>query len=125
MNPLVEMFEGLGLGSRLALMKLPPRFNLVPIFGAVLYGVTTPIGIAIGLGIRSSYNPQSATASIVSGVMDALSSGILLYTGLVELLAHEFLFNPLMHRASTRHIVFACSSVVFGAFMMALLGRWA
>ena len=26
--------------------------------------------------------------------MDALSSGVLIYTGLVELLAHEFLFMP-------------------------------
>jgi solute carrier family 39 (zinc transporter), member 1/2/3 len=49
-----------------------------------LYGVTTPIGIAAGLGVKTTYNPGSTTASIVSGVMDSLSSGILIYTGLVE-----------------------------------------
>ncbi len=45
---------------------------------------TTPIGIAAGLGVRTTYNPDSTTASIVSGTLDALSSGILIYTGLVE-----------------------------------------
>jgi zinc transporter 1/2/3 len=78
------MFEGLGIGSRLALMKLPPKYNYIPFVGGVLYAITTPIGIAVGLGIRSTYNPGSTRASIVSGILDSLSSGILLYTGLVE-----------------------------------------
>ena len=65
-------------------MKLPPSYNWVPVAGGVLYGLTTPIGIAAGLGVRSTYNPGTATASIVSGVLDSLSAGILLYTGLVE-----------------------------------------
>lgn len=79
-----ELFEGLGLGSRLAFMKLPSKYNWIPVLGALLYGTTTPLGIAIGLGIRSTYNPGSTTASIVSGIFDSISSGILLYTGLVE-----------------------------------------
>ena len=84
MSPFPEMFEGLGLGSRLAFLKLPPSHNYVAICAAILYGFTTPIGIAAGLGVRSSYNPASTTASIVSGVMDSLSAGVLIYTGLVE-----------------------------------------
>lgn len=47
----------------------------------------TPIGMAIGLGVRSSYNPEGTTASIVTGVLDALSAGILLYTGMPNALA--------------------------------------
>lgn len=78
------MFEGLGIGSRLAYMKLPPRYNYVPLCAAIIYGLTTPLGIAVGLGVRTTYNPDSTTASIVSGVLDALSAGILMYTGLVE-----------------------------------------
>ncbi|PSS30990.1 hypothetical protein PHLCEN_2v2478 [Hermanssonia centrifuga] len=79
-----QTFEGLGVGSRLAYMELPRRYNHIPMLGALLYGITTPIGIAVGLGIRSTYNPGSTTASIVSGVLDAFSAGILIYTGLVE-----------------------------------------
>ena len=69
-------------------MKLPAKYNYVPLVGAALYAITTPIGIAIGLGVRRSYNPGSTTASIVSGILDALSSGILLYTGTVEVREH-------------------------------------
>jgi len=58
------------------------------------YGLCTPIAIAIGLGVRTTYNAGSFTANVISGVLDATSAGILLYTGLVELLARDFLFNP-------------------------------
>lgn len=85
------MFEGLGVGSRLAFVRLPQKYNYMPILGAILYGITTPIGIAAGLGVRETYNPDSTTANIVSGVLDAFSSGILLYTGLVEVRGpHKF-----------------------------------
>lgn len=86
-----QMFEGLGLGTRLAFLPLPPRLNWVPYAAGLLYAFCTPLGMAIGLGVRNTYSPESVTASIVSGILDAISSGILLYTGLVELLAHEFL----------------------------------
>jgi solute carrier family 39 (zinc transporter), member 1/2/3 len=65
-------------------MKLPAKYNYIPLLAAAVYGFATPIGIAAGLGVRTTYNPGSTTASIVSGVMDALSAGILIYTGLVE-----------------------------------------
>jgi zinc transporter 1/2/3 len=65
-------------------MKLNHEYRWVPYVGALIYGITTPVGIAAGLGVRTTYNPGTAKASIVSGVLDALSAGILLYTGLVE-----------------------------------------
>jgi len=120
-----QTFEGLGLGSRLAVMQLPPKYHYVPIIAALLYGLTTPIGIAAGLGVRTTYNPDSTKASIVSGVLDALSSGILIYTGLVELLAHEFLFNKEMINGSNGKLAYALSCMLFGCGIMALLGRWA
>jgi len=89
-----QTFEGLGIGSRLAFLELPRGYNWVPVAGAVLYGLTTPIGIAAGLGVRNTYNPGTATASIVSGVMDSLSSGILIYTGLVEVRLLRLLIVP-------------------------------
>ncbi|KIK93827.1 hypothetical protein PAXRUDRAFT_144191 [Paxillus rubicundulus Ve08.2h10] len=120
-----QTFEGLGIGSRLAFMNLPPRYNFVPVCAAILYAITTPLGIAVGLGIRNTYNPDSTTASIVSGVMDALSAGILIYTGLVELLAHEFIFNKDMNTASNGKVAYAVCCMLLGTGVMALLGRWA
>ncbi|KAF5390465.1 hypothetical protein D9757_005250 [Collybiopsis confluens] len=120
-----QTFEGLGIGSRLAYMKLAPAYRNVPVWGALLYGITTPVGIAAGLGVRSTYNPDSTTASIVSGVMDALSSGILIYTGMVELLAHEILFNKAMQNASNWKLARSVVTMLFGCGIMALLGKWA
>jgi solute carrier family 39 (zinc transporter), member 1/2/3 len=82
---LSETFEGLGLGARLASLELPRPYHVkVPVAGAILFGLTAPLGIAVGLGVRSSYSPDSEAATIVSGVLDALSAGVLIYTGLVE-----------------------------------------
>ncbi|TFK39931.1 ZIP-like iron-zinc transporter [Crucibulum laeve] len=120
-----QTFEGLGIGSRLAYMRLPPKYNWVPLVGAISYGLTTPIGIAVGLGVRSTYNPGSTTASIVSGVMDSVSAGILIYTGLVELLAHEFLFNKEMMNGSNGKLAYAIGCMLLGCALMALLGKWA
>lgn len=120
-----QTFEGLGVGTRLAHLQLPSKYNYVAICGALLYGITTPLGIAVGLGVQTTYNPNSTTASIVSGVLDSLSAGILLYTGLVELLAHEFIFNKEMINGSNRHVTYAISCMLFGCGIMALLGRWA
>ncbi|KAJ8495300.1 hypothetical protein ONZ45_g12917 [Pleurotus djamor] len=120
-----QTFEGLGVGSRLAFMDLPKKYNYIPIVAALFYGVTTPVGIAAGLGVRTTYNPDSTTASIVSGTMDSLSAGILIYTGLVELLAHEFLFNKEMMNASNGKLAYALGSMLLGCGIMALLGRWA
>ncbi|KAF9508855.1 hypothetical protein BS47DRAFT_203890 [Hydnum rufescens UP504] len=120
-----QMFEGLGLGSRLAYLALTPKYSWVPYAGAIAYSVMTPIGIAVGLGVRSTYNPDSARANIVTGTLDSISAGILLYTGLVELLAHEFLFNSKMQNASTFKIAYANCCMLLGAGIMALLGRWA
>ncbi|KAG6833220.1 hypothetical protein H0H87_009841 [Tephrocybe sp. NHM501043] len=119
-------FGGLGVGSRLAYMRLPPKYaGWVPHVGAFIYGITTPIGIAAGLGVRTTYNPGSTTASIVSGTLDSLSSGILIYTGLVELLAHEFLFNREMMESSNGHLAYALICMLLGCGIMALIGRWA
>ncbi|KAK0446900.1 ZIP zinc transporter-domain-containing protein [Armillaria borealis] len=120
-----QTFEGLGVGSRLAYLDLPPKYRWTPYAGAALYGLTTPIGIAAGLGVRTTYNPGSTTASIVSGTLDAFSSGILIYTGLVELLAHEFLFNKEMMTSSNGKLAYAIGCMLAGCGIMALLGRWA
>ena len=75
------MFEGLGLGSRLSALTLPGRWSMARYAAAFGYSICTPLGIAIGIGARNSYNGNGVTANIVSGVLDATSAGILLYTG--------------------------------------------
>lgn len=101
-----------------------PRGSWLPWILCLAYGLTTPVSIAIGLGVRTTYNPGSFTANVVSGVLDSISAGILIYTGLVELLARDFLFDPLRTR-DNRRLLFMVGSVLLGAGIMALLGKWA
>jgi len=49
---IAEAFEGLGLGTRLAFLQLPPKWNWVPTAAALIYSAMTPLGMAIGLGAQ-------------------------------------------------------------------------
>ncbi|KAI4854074.1 ZIP zinc/iron transport family [Aureobasidium sp. EXF-8845] len=118
-----QSFEGLGIGARMSAIPFPKK-SWLPWFLCAAYGLTTPIAIAIGLGVRTTYNPISNTANIVSGVLDSISAGILIYTGLVELLARDFLFDPLRTKDNKR-LGFMVFCVLLGAGIMALLGKWA
>ncbi len=118
-----QMFEGLGLGSRIAV--LPWERKWLPWCLAGAYGLTTPISIAVGLGLREAFNPSSPTALIVSGVLDSISAGILLYTGMVELMAHEFLFSDDARALSAKRLLLCVGIMTLGAGLMALLGKWA
>lgn len=57
------MFEGLGLGSRLAFLQLPEGYGWVPFTGALVYSIMTPLGIAIGLGVREGLVRFSSLAA--------------------------------------------------------------
>ncbi|KAF1817419.1 ZIP zinc/iron transport family [Eremomyces bilateralis CBS 781.70] len=120
-----QTFEGLGLGARLAMIPWPAHRKFMPYGLAIAYGLSTPIAIAAGLGVRTSYAPGSQTTLIVNGVFDSISAGILIYTGLVELMAHEFMFSPTMSKAPAKTVMSAIGLMALGAGLMALLGKWA
>ncbi|KAJ6079475.1 hypothetical protein N7467_009228 [Penicillium canescens] len=120
-----QTFEGLGLGSRLATVPWPKTKRLTPYILGLAFGISTPIAIAIGLGVRKSYPPQGRTTLIVNGVFDSISAGILIYTALVELMAHEFMFSSSMRKAPIRDVLIAFGLLCAGAALMALLGKWA
>jgi len=97
----------------------------VPYILGLVYGVATPAGIAAGLVYREAFSPDAESTIMVNGIFDSISAGILIYTGLVELMAHEFMFNQEMRKSSIWVVLSAFGCMVFGAGIMALLGRWA
>lgn len=117
-----QFFEGLGLGSRLAVAHWPSHGRWWPYILACLYGVSTPVATAVGLAARPS---SAETQTLVNGIFDSISAGILMYTGLVELLAHEFMFNPQMRNSPLKIQLFAFGCVALGAGVMAVLANWA
>lgn len=117
-----QMFEGLGLGSRLAVAPWPGNRAWIPYLLGFIFALSTPIGVAAGIGAKPN---NRNTQKLVNGIFDAISAGILLYTGLVELLAHEFMFNPYMRRAPLKILFLAFACVAFGVAVMAILAKWA
>ena len=118
------MFEGLALGSRIAPLRFNDNQARYSYLMAAAYAVTTPTGMAIGLGVRTTYDPNSQTALLSSGIFDSLSAGLLIYNSLVTLLADDFIHGEIL-TASTSRIAFAIGSMMIGAGVMSLLGRWA
>ncbi|CCH41421.1 Zinc-regulated transporter [Wickerhamomyces ciferrii] len=120
-----QMFEGLGLGTRIAEVKWDKSRRSTPWYLALGFTFATPIAIAVGLGVRKSFNPGSRTALITNGVFDSISAGILIYTGIVELMAHEFLFsNQFKGEGGLQKMLCAYGVMCIGAGLMSLLGKW-
>lgn len=121
-----QTFEGLGLGARLGMATWPPGARRwTPYLLGMLYAVSTPFAIGMGLIASKSLALEAATSRVVNGVFDAISGGILMYTALVELVAHEFMFNPEMRKAGLGMQLSAYACVVLGVGLMALLANWA
>lgn len=118
-----QSFEGLGIGARMSAIPFG-KHTWLPWILCAAYGLTTPIAIAIGLGVRTTYVPGSKVSLIVQGVLNAVSAGILIYSGLVELLARDFLFDPCRTRRRSR-LLFMVACTLLGAGIMSLIGKWA
>jgi zinc transporter 1/2/3 len=88
----------------------------------VFFSLTTPTGVAVGIGISNIYNKNSSTALIVQGCLLAASAGILIYMALVDLLAADFM-NPKM-LTNFRLQLGANFALLLGACFMSLLARW-
>ncbi|OIW23926.1 Zinc/iron permease [Coniochaeta ligniaria NRRL 30616] len=116
-----QSFEGLALGSRIAAINFP-RSSPRPWLMVLAYGTTTPIGQAIGLFVHRLYDPMSQTGLLMVGVMNAISSGLLLFAGLVQLLAEDFLTEKSYGTLHGKKRVNAFFAVVAGALLMAAIG---
>jgi zinc transporter 1/2/3 len=120
-----QTFEGLALGSRIAAIPSLSPTSPKPWLMAIAYGTTTPIGQAIGLAVQGFYDPRSETGLLMVGFMNAISSGLLLFAGMVELLAEDFLSDRSYAELKGKRRREACISVVCGALLMAAVGAWA
>ncbi|KAI0175178.1 zinc-regulated transporter 2 [Pestalotiopsis sp. NC0098] len=119
-----QMFEGLGLGSRIAAVPYP-KGSWKPWLLVFAFGTTAPIGQAIGLIARNSYDPNSAFGLIIVGVCNAISSGLLIYAATVDLLAEDFLSEEAQHSLTKKDKIQAFCWVLTGAAGMSIVGAFA
>ena len=115
-----QFFEGFALGGCIS----QAQFNIVHAsIMACFFAITTPLGIAVGTGISTIYDPESPKALIVEGIFDSVSAGILIYMALVDLIAADFLSKRLS--CNTRLQVASYIALFLGAGLMSLLALWA
>lgn len=108
-----QFFEGLGLGSRIAAVPYP-KGAAKPWVLVCAFGTTAPIGQAIGLITRNSYDPSSAFALIIVGVFNAISSGLLIFAATVDLLAEDFLSEEAQHILTKKMKIQAFTYILLG-----------
>ncbi|KAG1764467.1 zinc iron permease [Suillus occidentalis] len=121
-----QLFEGLSLGIRIA--SLPSsddggikymavlRSTLV-----ILFAITNPVGIAIGL-LAFRRGHDVAEMLLIQGIMSAVSAGMLMYAACVEMLAGDFVMDPILWRSEPWKQALALVSLGAGVIAMALVG---
>ncbi|RLV90443.1 Zinc-regulated transporter 2 [Spathaspora sp. JA1] len=120
-----QFFEGLGLGTRFATTPWPEGKKYVPWLMAFIYSLTTPIAVAIGIGVRKTYPSGSRTALITKGTFDALCAGVLIYNSIADLMAYDFIYSDELKDKPKRVYFAAYFWLALGAFAMAFIGKWA
>jgi zinc transporter 1/2/3 len=115
-----QMFEGMGLGGCILQAEYKLFKKMVMVF---FFSVTTPCGIALGIGLSKIYQDNSPTALVTVGMLNAASAGLLIYMAMVNFLAAEFMGPKL--QASIKLQIKSFAAVLVGAGGMSLLAKWA
>lgn len=116
-----QFFEGIALGTRIN--DLQYKSWKKPIIMGLVFICMTPIGIAIGIGIRSTVNPPASI--LAQAILDSLSAGILLYNAYVSLMSIEINHNVGFRKSSLTRKIYCFMCMYLGAALMSVLGAWA
>ncbi|KAK8045551.1 zinc/iron transporter protein [Apiospora rasikravindrae] len=141
-----QLFEGVALGSRIAELGLaqvqvqkPHRcwgghVDQAPT-GAVSakkkfalasgFAFVTPLGMILGMAVLHRFNGNDPFTIVALGSLDAFSAGILVWTGVVEMWAKDWLEGGEMASQSNVRTGLGLLGLVSGMALMGLLGKWA
>ncbi|XP_027332930.1 zinc transporter 6, chloroplastic-like [Abrus precatorius] len=118
-----QIFEGMGLGGCVA----QAGFSVGTIaYMCFMFAVTTPMGIMLGMALFSltGFDDSSPNALIMEGLLGSISSGILIYMALVDLIAVDFFHNKLMN-SNPRLKKASFVALTLGSAAMSILALWA
>ena len=120
-----QFFEGLGLGTVIEAARLHLGIKKVIIF-AVTFAATVPVGIAIGIILtkdRAVGEGPTDSELYVTGCLNALAAGILIYVSLVEMIGEDFQHAAIASREDLKIQMFI--ALTTGTLFMAILAIWA
>ncbi|ATY63812.1 Zinc iron permease [Cordyceps militaris] len=97
---------------------------------ASLFAFVTPLGMAIGIGVLKTFNGNDPSTIIAIGTLDALSAGILIWVGVVEMWAGDWMVGSHgakaeLSDANALTVGIAGFGLVGGLVVMSVLGKWA
>ncbi|KAK5656990.1 hypothetical protein OQA88_3513 [Cercophora sp. LCS_1] len=82
------------------------------------FALVTPVGMAIGIGALRSFNGNDPSTIIAIGTLDALSAGILVWVGVVEMWAHDWMLGGEMTTAGPVRTVLGMVALIAGMVLM-------
>lgn len=91
---------------------------------ASCFAVVTPVGMAIGTGALSVFNGNDPATILAIGTLDAFSAGILVWVGVVEMWAADWMGGE-MAEAGIGTTIMGLIGLMSGMALMSLLGKWA
>ncbi|EME27148.1 Zinc transporter 1 [Galdieria sulphuraria] len=114
-----QFFEGMALGSVILqdLNILSWRFVLV---SATIFSTMTPLGTLFGI-ILEGLGVSFFSSSLFRGLADAISAGVLIYTGLVELLTYQFTSSLEFRKGRLSIVLVAYLFMLFGVCIIMLI----
>jgi zinc transporter 1/2/3 len=101
-----QLFEGISIGNGLLDLYKLPRYHYI--FMILIFILTTPIGVCIGILMSKEYSDNL----LVTGILNCISGGLLIYTGINNLIN---ITNKTLVMHGLLFLGFAC---------MAILGIW-
>lgn len=110
-----QIFEGIALGSAITQCKGVSRLKSFLII--LIYSITTPLGIGIGL---ITGNSELTNNVMTQGIFNAISAGILVYMALIHFIIEDYINNEAT--GLKKFCMFL--SLGFGYGLMAILGIW-
>ncbi|KAK1991344.1 ZIP zinc transporter [Colletotrichum falcatum] len=104
-----------------------PRFSLTKkLLIATPFALVTPVGMAIGIGVLRHFNGNDRDTILAIGTLDALSAGILVWVGVVEMWAEDWMRDGAELLRTGPVVTFLSGlGLVAGMVIMSVLGKWA
>ncbi|KAH7130540.1 ZIP zinc transporter-domain-containing protein [Dendryphion nanum] len=119
-----QIFEGIALGSAIAGLPDAKASIVTKLVMGTIFALITPLGMAIGIGVLKQWNGNDPSTIVAVGTLDAISAGILLWVGIVELLARDWLHGQLLTSGPLKTGL-AMFALISGMVLMSFLGKWA
>lgn len=81
--------------------------------------------MAIGICVLNSFNGNDPATIWAIGSLDAFSAGILVWVGIVEMWAGDWMLGGSMAHSKPVVALLGLASLVSGMALMSFLGKWA